>query len=113
MSDSALIVQKQLDSYNAQDIETFMSCYADDAVLAGLNGAVTHTGKAAIQARHVDLFATFPQNKAKLVNRIDLGSTVVDHEAVERSPGGEAFEVAAIYTIKDGLIARVDFARGV
>ncbi len=36
---------------------------------------------------------------------------VIDHESVERAPGGESFEVAPIYTIKDGLIARVDFVR--
>lgn len=109
---SAMLIQKQLDSYNAQDIDSFLSCYAEDAVLSGLNGDVTQSGKAAIEARHRELFATFPQNKAKLVNRIDLGSTVIDHEAVERAPGGDTFEVAAIYTIKNGLIARVDFARG-
>lgn len=111
MSGAALI-QKQLDAYNAQDIDAFLSCYADDAMLSGLNGDVTQTGKAAIEARHRELFASFPQNKATLVNRIDLGSTVIDHEAVERAPGGDTFEVAAIYSIKNGLIARVDFARG-
>jgi len=30
---------------------------------------------------------------------------------VTRAPDGETFEVAAIYTIREGLIARVDFAR--
>jgi hypothetical protein len=35
----------------------------------------------------------------------------VDHEHVVRAPGGEAFEIIAIYTIKNGLIARVNFAK--
>lgn len=113
MSPSSELVQGQLDAYNAQDLEKFLTFYAPDAVLSGLNGEVTQVGKDAIEGRHRELFATFPQNKAKLVNRIDLGSTVIDHESVERSPNGETFEVAAIYTVKDGLIARVDFARGV
>lgn len=111
MSPSAELVQRQLDAYNSQDIEQFLACYADDAKLAGFNGEVTHTGQNAVRARHEDLFAQFPQNRATLVNRIDLGTTVIDHEAVERTPGGERFNVAAIYTIRDGKISRVDFAR--
>ncbi len=111
MSASAELIQKQLDAYNNQNIEAFLACYAEDAVLAGMNGDVTHRGLAAIRKRHEDLFYEFPKNHARLVNRIDLGTTVIDHEQVERSPGGDRFEVAAIYTIKDGKIARVDFAR--
>ncbi|MBK8199642.1 MAG: nuclear transport factor 2 family protein [Acidobacteria bacterium] len=111
MSASAELVQRQLDAYNSQNIDAFMACYADDAVLAGFNGAVTHTGHAAIRKRHEDLFFEFPKNRAKLANRIDLGTTVIDHEQVERAPGGDRFEVAAIYTLRDGKIARVDFAR--
>ena len=42
---------------------------------------------------------------------IAVGNTVVDHELVIRAPGGEQFEIIAIYTFKDGLISRVDFAK--
>jgi uncharacterized protein (TIGR02246 family) len=111
VSVSSELVQKQLDAYNAQDIDAFLACYAEDAVLAGLNGEVTHRGLAAIRKRHEDLFFEFPKNHARLVNRIDLGTTVIDHEQVERTPGGDRFEVAAIYTIRNARIARVDFAR--
>lgn len=111
MSASADLVQRQLDAYNSQNLDAFLACYAEDAVLGGLNGDITQTGIAAIRKRHEDLFFEFPKNRAKLVNRIDLGSTVIDHEQVERSPGGDRFEVAAIYTIRDGRIVRVDFAR--
>lgn len=111
MSPSAELVQRQLDAYNRQDIELFLDCYAEDAQLAALNGAVTHAGRTAIRARHEALFSEFPENRATLVNRIDLGTTVIDHEAVERTRGGERFEVAAIYTIRGGKISRVDFAR--
>jgi uncharacterized protein (TIGR02246 family) len=111
VSASAELIQKQLDAYNNQNIDAFLACYAEDAVLAGLNGDITHRGLAAIRKRHEDLFYEFPKNHARLVNRIDLGTTVIDHEQVERSPGGDKFEVAAIYTIEAGKIARVDFAR--
>lgn len=111
MSAAAELVQRQLDAYNNQNLEVFLACYAEDAVLAGLNGAITHAGLEAVRKRHADLFFEFPKNHARLVNRIDLGSTVIDHEAVTRGPGGETFEVAAIYTLRGGKIARVDFVR--
>ncbi len=104
-------VPGQLDADNAQDLDQFMSFYADDCVVADLNGAVTNSGAAAIRERYAAMFAKFPQNKAALVNRIVVGDTIVDHEDVCREPGGERFQVAAIYTIKGGKIARVDFAR--
>ncbi|HVY83653.1 MAG TPA: nuclear transport factor 2 family protein [Caulobacterales bacterium] len=105
------VVQGQFDAYNAQDLERFMTFYAPNAVLASFNGDVLAEGAEAVRARHANLFSTYPNNRARLVNRIAFANTVIDHEDVERVPGGERFEVAAIYTLKNGLIARVDFAK--
>jgi hypothetical protein len=111
-NDANLIVaQKQLDAYNAQDLETYVSYFAEDCVVSGLNGTATETSRAAIKARYAKAFATFPENKAWLKGRIATGNTVVDHELVVRAPGGERFEIIAIYSFRDGLIARVDFAK--
>ena len=105
------LVQRQLDAYNSQDMEAFIATYAPDCVIADLNGAVTQNGREAIRARYAAMFAEFPQNKARVVNRVTLGDVVIDHEAVSRSPEGPHFEALAIYTAKDGLIARVDFVK--
>ena len=111
MSDNIGIAQKQLDAYNAQDLDTYVSYFAEDCVVSGLNGTPTETSRAAIKARYAKAFETFPENKAELKNRVAVGNTVVDHELVIRKPGGEQFEIIAIYTFKDGLISRVDFAK--
>lgn len=105
------IVQGQLDAYNAQDLEAFCAFYADDAVLGTYGGEIATVGLAAIRERHAKLFAEFPQNKAELVNRIVVGGNVIDHERVLRAPGGESFDVAPIYTLAGGKIARVDFVK--
>ena len=105
------IASRQLDAYNAQDLDSYVSFFAEDCVVSGLGGAPTETSRDAIRARYAKAFAQFPQNKAVLKNRIAVGNTVVDHELVIRAPGGEQFEIIAIYTFKDGLIARVDFAK--
>ena len=40
-----------------------------------------------------------------------VGNNVIDHERVKRSPDADPFEVAAIYTIADAKIVRVDFVK--
>lgn len=105
------LIQRQLDAYNRQDLDEYVACYAPDVIVAGLNGAITENSREALHARYAKAFATFPENKAYLKNRIEVGGTVIDHEHVVRKPGGEEFEIIAIYTVKDGLIARVDFAK--
>ena len=111
-SDPGVIAaQGQLDAYNAQDLDRFMTFYADDCVIADLNGQIAQRGADEIRARYAAMFAKFPENKALLVNRIVVGNTVVDHEDVIRAPGGERFQACAIYTIRGGKIARVDFAK--
>ena len=105
------IAQKQLDAYNAQDLDTYVSYFTEDCIVSGLNGVPTETSREAIKARYAKAFAQFPQNKAELKDRIAVCNTIVDHELVIRAPGGEQFEIIAIYTFRDGLIARVDFAK--
>ena len=105
------IAQAQLDAYNAQNLEKYVTYFAPDCVISGLNGTPTETSRDAIKARYAKAFAQFPQNKAVLKNRVAVGNTVVDHELVIRAPGGEQFEIIAIYSFKDGLISRVDFAK--
>jgi hypothetical protein len=81
-------------------------------VVADVGGAVNLEGNVAYRERYAGAFAKFPNNKAILVNRIVLGNTVIDHERVDRGDGSTpVFEVAAIYTFRDGKIARVDFAK--
>ena len=105
------IAQGQLDAYNAQDLEAYMAFFTDDCVVADLNGAITMQGADAIRSRYGQVFAQYPENHARLIHRIVVGATVIDHEDVARTAGGERFQVAAIYTMRDGKIARIDFVR--
>jgi hypothetical protein len=105
------VAEGQLEAYNAQDLDAFCAFYDDHVVVADLNGAVTGQGIAALRGRYEALFAQYPQNHAELMNRIVVGPTVIDHERVRRTPDGDSFDVAAIYTISDAKIVRVDFAK--
>ncbi|WP_395647309.1 nuclear transport factor 2 family protein [Terricaulis sp.] len=105
------IVQRQLDTYNAQDLDGFCACFGEDVELAGFNGPVTNRGQASLRERYGGLFKHFPQNHAKILHRAVVGNVVVDHEEIIRAPGQAPFYVVAIYTIEHGLIARADFVR--
>jgi hypothetical protein len=106
------IAQAQLEAYNAQDLDAYCAFFSADVVVADLNAAVTTSGIDAYRARYAKAFADFPQNKAALLGRLVVGDTVIDHERVARKPGGETFDVAAIYTFRGDKIARVDFVKG-
>jgi hypothetical protein len=105
------LAQAQLDAYNAQDLDKYVTYFSEDCIISDLNGAVAQTSRAQIKERYAKAFATFPQNKAELKNRIVVGNAVVDHELVIRAPGGEQFEIIAIYTVRGDQIVRVDFAK--
>jgi hypothetical protein len=105
------VAQAQLDAYNVQDLDAHCAHFTDDVVVAGLNGDVARTGIDAYRAWYAAAFAQFPNNKAKLLNRIVVGANVIDHERVDRGNGDATFEVAANYTFRGDKIARVDFAR--
>jgi hypothetical protein len=105
------LMQGQMSAYNAQDLDAYAAFFKDDVVVGDYNGQVAQRSYAELRARYEKTFAQFPENKAELLSRMIVGNTVVEHERVVRAPGGETFDVICIYTLADGRIARVDFAK--
>ena len=105
------VVQAQLEAYNGQDLERVCACFGAEAVLAEFGGAVTHAGLEAVRQRYASLFAEHPGNRARLVCRMAVGDVVIDDEEIVRGPETPLFRAIAIYTVKNGLITRVDFVR--
>jgi hypothetical protein len=79
--------------------------------LVEFGGAVTQSGLGAVRERYASLFAEYPGNRARLVSRMAVGHVVIDEEEIARSPETPSFRAIAIYTVKNGLITRVDFVR--
>jgi uncharacterized protein (TIGR02246 family) len=105
------VIDRLVNAYNARDARSFADFFAPDAIHGNLNAADTLHGREAICARYVDVFKTYPENHSDVVQRIAYGPFVIDHERVRRSPTTEPFDVVAIYTMQDGLVARIDFVR--
>lgn len=107
------VVARQLDAYNARDIEAFMRCWADDAQYFQHPSTLLASGAAAIRQRHVARFCE-PNLHGALLHRMSVGDIVVDRERVTRTfpEGPGAVDVIAIYQVENGLIAKAWFIVG-
>ena len=107
---AADVVDAQLAAYNAQDLDAFCACFADECVIAEFNGPTPTRGIGELRDRDAALFGQYPLNKARVANRIAVGDVVIDHEEIVRAPG-VGLRLVMIYTVRDGRIARADVVR--
>ena len=103
------VVQLQLDAYNARDLHRFLAAYGDEVrIFRPPDPAAFIVGKPALAEYYATQRFNLVRLNAELVNRMVLGSKVIDHErisGVRELP----LEVAAVYEIADGLIRTVWF----
>lgn len=106
------IAQRQLDAYNARDLERFVSCYAEEVRLADLpDGKVFAQGRADLRRIYGALFERAPDLHCRLVHRICVGRFAVDQEEVTGIPGRGLVRAVAIYEVAGESIARGWFLR--
>jgi len=103
------VVQRQLDAYNARNIEALMATYSDDAQQFEYpaSGAEQVRERTAGRFRESNLHA-------RLIKRIVMGQVVIDHEEVTRTfpEGTGKIELVAIYEVRHGRIATARFISG-
>jgi len=101
----AAVVQRQLDAYNARDVDAILATYAGDARQFEHPGTLVAAGAAQIRARMALRFEE-PSLHARLVQRSVMGNLVIDHEVVTRDfpEGPGTLELVAIYEVRDGKI---------
>ena len=107
--DPEAFAQRQLEAYNARDLDRFVREYAEDVVVYRLpdtNPAIV--GRAALAAFYRDNRFNLPDLHAKIVNRMVFGNKVIDQEYVTGVPGAP-LEVAAIYEVTERGISKVWF----
>jgi putative hydrolase of HD superfamily len=107
------VVQRQLDAYNAHNLEAILATYAEDAQQFEHPNNLLVSGHAQLRERFTVRF-TEPNLHAKLLNRIVMGNTVIDHELITRTfpEGPGTLEIVAIYEVQNGKIAKATFITG-
>lgn len=105
------IVQRQLDAYNARDLEAWLETYSPWARLCVLHGAIVAAGHDELRER-MSLRFHEPDLHAQLLQRTVMGNIVVDHERITRNfPEGRGqLEMICVYEVADGLIQSMTFA---
>jgi hypothetical protein len=105
-------VRRQLEAYNARDLERFVAEYTDDVqVFRPPAAEPVLSGKKAFADYYAANRFNLPALHAEIVNRIVIGNKVIDHERIT-GVGDEPFEAAAVYEIHSGLIRAVWFFHG-
>ncbi|WP_298758579.1 nuclear transport factor 2 family protein [uncultured Psychroserpens sp.] len=101
------IVQRNLEAYNARDIDAFMADYADDIKLYNYPNTLSTEGKEAMRKGYKDWFDRVPDLRAFIKKRIVIGNKVIDEEQV--TANGKVFNAVAIYEVENGKIVKVTF----
>ncbi|HAV61872.1 MAG TPA: steroid delta-isomerase [Verrucomicrobiales bacterium] len=101
------VVQRQLDAYNARDLEALLAAYAQDAQLFEHPSTLVASGTTQLRERFAARLGE-PNLHAQLLRRTVMGRTVIDHERVTRTfpEGPGTIELIMIYEVTDDRITR-------
>ncbi len=106
----AAVVQRQVDAYNARDIDAFAGFYAEDVEIFRLpTGESNLSGREALREKYREFFEQTPDLNCQVMERIVTGNYVVDHEFVTGIAERPRLRATAIYQVEEGLIRRVWF----
>ncbi|MCM3664731.1 nuclear transport factor 2 family protein [Mesobacillus subterraneus] len=105
-----VLAQKQLEAYNNQDLEEFLSVYSDKVLIMEFpSNKVVTNGIDEMRVRYRKLFNEYPNNHAELLARMVHGNKVIDHELVTGRVNNEVKMAVAIYEIHEEKISKVWF----
>jgi hypothetical protein len=102
-------VQRQLDAYNAHDLDRFVAEYTDDVqVFRPPQASPVLSGRQAFAAHYAANRFNLPNLHATVTARIVCGNKVVDHERITGLQDGEV-QALAVYEVIDDKIKTVWF----
>lgn len=107
------VIQTQLDTYNAKDIDGFLRIFAEDAVAYNYGENLPFIkGKSNFRKVYANLFASSPNLHSEVISRQVIGNTVIDYEYITGREGNvQPLLLVAIYVVEEGKITRCDFIR--
>jgi len=102
------IVQRQLNAYNAHDLDAFLEYYADDATLYYFPDRQMAKGKEAMRKMYAFL-EKMPDLHASITNRMVRNNVVIDEEQLTLVRGRKGSSGIAIYVVENNKISKVYF----
>ncbi|WP_420317499.1 nuclear transport factor 2 family protein [Ekhidna sp.] len=101
------LANEQLEAYNAQDIEAFLIPYSDSVEVFDGSGDLLYKGKETMRSQYAGMFERTPNLNCNLLNRISVGSTVIEHEEV--TFGDRKIYAIVMYKVAENKIQEVHF----
>lgn len=105
------VVQRQLEAYNACDLEAFAATYAEAVRITDDSGKLICDGIKQLRDVYGPLFAHNPNQAAIIENRIAAGPYVIDAETVIGRADGKTRRAVAIYRVEHDKIVSVVLVR--
>tara|TARA_R110002074_G_scaffold161480_3_gene319280 strand:- start:426 stop:1949 length:1524 start_codon:yes stop_codon:yes gene_type:complete len=102
------IIDKQVETFNARDLEAFAACFSNDVVVKNFPMDTLYVGRKKLKENYEAFYKKTPSIEVKVASRIHIGSTVIDQEVV--TIDGKQNQQVAIYET-DGLIKSMSFIR--
>lgn len=105
------LVDEQTAAYNDGDLEAFVDCFAEDAVVARLaEGDLVAESRAELGEQYGGLFEAAADVHCEVVETFAVDGFVARHERVTGVP--EPFDALAVYRVEEGAITRLWLAEG-
>jgi imidazolonepropionase-like amidohydrolase len=101
------VVQRQVNAYNAKNMEAFMTTYSSDAKVFQYPDVLLAAGRGEIRNRYERLFSGTRPLHTQVLQRISAGRTIIDQERLTGLPDAKTSESFAIYDVTDRLIRNV------
>lgn len=111
MASALELVERQLEAYNAKDLEGFVSLFSPEVKVFNFPNELVLTGREAFRRRYEERFKT-PGLYAAIEARRIMGKYILDFEHVTQDGQENGTKVIAIYEVSDKAIENVWFIRG-
>ncbi|TMM53740.1 steroid delta-isomerase [Maribacter algarum] len=102
------IVQKQVDSYNAGDLNAFVNCYSENVLVTNFPSDTLYVGHEKMRRNYSSLSPDNKVYEVEVVNRITIGNKVIDQEKVTKKGVFQQFQVA-LYEVENDDISSMRF----
>jgi hypothetical protein len=102
------LVQRQLNAYNARNMDAFLEPYADDVELYMFPNKLVTKGKKNMRKEYDEMFKNLVNLHCEIKERIIQGNIIIDQESVSGF-GATKLEATAIYHIENNKITKVYF----
>ncbi|MEL7145871.1 MAG: amidohydrolase family protein [Bacteroidota bacterium] len=106
---AAQVAQRQVNAYNARDIDAFLATYSKDVKIFNQAGQVDMEGHEAMRKVYGPMFEAIEDLYCEITNRIVINNKVIDKEKVRFR--GRYVDAVAMYTVENGKITEVRFIK--